>query len=170
MEAYLCFGEKRSVIAEVPFILSICKTKRFFTWCQLFLYWQSLETPMLLRAPGCRLQGGLCSVSPLLSGCTTHHCKSTVHLHEQLQPLGLSHMVTAPSCFQQLPMPPWTQPGSPSTASFWKWRQIEHYLFMVSAAWNSTMGRGVAHRKNITQGKQPTRPAPMMKNNRTDGF
>lgn len=64
MEAYLCFGEKRSLIAEVPFILSICKTKCFFTWCWLFLYWQSLENPMLLRALGCRLQGGLYSVSP----------------------------------------------------------------------------------------------------------
>ena len=90
MEVCICLGEKRSLISEVPFILSICKTEHF-TWCRLFLYWQSLETPMLLRAPGYRLQGGLYSISPLLSGCSTHHFKSTVRLHKYLQPLGLSH-------------------------------------------------------------------------------
>lgn len=38
MGVYICFGEKRSLISEVPFILSICKTKHFFTWCWVFFF------------------------------------------------------------------------------------------------------------------------------------
>lgn len=154
MELYICLGDKRSLISEVPVILSICKTKHFFTWCWLFLYWQSLETPTLLRAPGCKLQGELYSISPLSSGYSTHCCKSTVHLHKQLQPLGLSHAVTVSSSspglldhsLVLLPLH-YDENGD----------KTEHYLFMVSAAWNSAMGRvpGLRRKMPPKGNKQP---------------
>lgn len=46
-----------------------------------------------------------CKLSPLLSGCPTHHCKSTAPLHKKWQELGLLLMGTAPSFFQKLPVP-----------------------------------------------------------------
>lgn len=63
-------------------------------------------------------------------------------------------MVTAPSCFQQPPVPLWPRPAALSTVSQWRWRQIEQHLFTVTSAWISTIGRVISHRTNITQGKQ----------------
>lgn len=89
------------------------------------------------------LQRRLYSISLLLSGCPTPQCKSTAPLHKEWQELGPFLMVTAPSCFQQLPVPLWSQPGALSTVSQWKLRQIKCYL-----------GRVISHRNNTTQGKQ----------------
>lgn len=146
------FGEKRSLISEGVF-WAFVRLNTFLLGIGYFCTGRAQKLPHCwgLHGANCR-KGSTVSLQAFLVASLII-ANPWSHLQKQWQPLGLSHMVTAPSCFQQLRVPPSPQPSAPSTASWWKLRKIEHYLFTAITAWNSTMRSMVGHRKNTTEEK-----------------